>query len=64
MKLAIDLSETQQQRLQAIASRLNVPVEALAEAAIRELASQPEAEFDAVARRLLAKNQELYERLG
>ena len=63
MRLAIELSETQQKRLAEIARRLNVPAESLAEAAVRELVAQPEADFDRVATRLLAKNRELYERL-
>ena len=63
MKLAIELSETQEQRLSEIAGRLNVPAESLAEAAVRELVAQSESDFDRVATRLLEKNQELYERL-
>ena len=63
MKLAIELSETQEQRLAEIAGRLNVPAESLAEAAVRELVAQSESDFDRVATRLLDKNQELYERL-
>jgi hypothetical protein len=64
MKLAIELSEIQEQRLAEISQRLRVPVETLAEAAVRELVSQSQPDFDAVAKRLLEKNQELYERLG
>jgi predicted transcriptional regulator len=63
MKLAIELSEAQEQRLAEIAARLGVPAESLAEAAVRELVDQSSAEFDQVADRLLAKNRELYERL-
>ncbi|MDH3208687.1 MAG: DNA-binding protein [Gemmatimonadota bacterium] len=63
MKLAIQLSEAQEKRLAEIASRLGVPAESLAEAAVRELVDQSSAEFDQVADRLLAKNRELYERL-
>ena len=63
MKLAIELSEAQEQRLAEIAARLGVPAESLAEAAVRELVDQSSAEFDEVAQRLLAKNRELYERL-
>ena len=43
MKLAIQLSETQEKRLAEIAARLNVPVESLAEAAVRELVDQSKA---------------------
>jgi predicted transcriptional regulator len=64
MKLAIQLSDDQQRRLAEIAARLNVPAEALAEAAVRELIAQPGHDFDAVTARLLRKNRELYERLA
>jgi predicted transcriptional regulator len=63
MRLAIELSEAQERRLSEIAGRLNVPAQTLAEAAIRELVSQPESDFEQVASRLLKKNRELYERL-
>lgn len=63
MKLAIQLSEAQERRLAEIAGRLNIPAESLAEAAVRELVDQSEGEFDDVAKRLLQKNRELYERL-
>ena len=63
MKLAIELSEAQEQRLAEIAARLGVPAESLAEAAVRELVDQSSAEFDQVADRLLTKNRKLYERL-
>ena len=63
MKLAIQLSEAQERRLAEIADRLNIPAESLAEAAVRELVDQSEGEFDNVAKRLLQKNRELYERL-
>ena len=64
MKLAIELSEAQEQRLAEIAERLNVPAESLAGAAVRDLVAQSEPDFDRIAVRLLEKNQELYERLG
>lgn len=63
MKLAIELSEAQERRLAEIAGRLNIPPQKLAEAAIRELVSVPEADFDQVASRLVKKNRALYERL-
>ena len=63
MKLAIQLTEDQERRLAEIAGRLKVPPAALAEAAVRELVAQPEADFDRVCSRLLEKNRELYERL-
>lgn len=63
MKLAIKLSEAEEQRLAEIAARLGVPAESLARAAVRELVDQSSSEFDQVAERLLAKNRDLYERL-
>ncbi len=64
MKLDIELSKAQERQLAEIAGRLKVPAESLAEAAVRELIAQPEADFDRVATRLLEKNRELYERLA
>lgn len=63
MKLSIELSDAQEQRLAEIAARLGVPAESLAEAAVRELVDGASTEFVEVADRLLAKNRELYERL-
>ncbi len=64
MKLAIELSPEQQKQLAATAHRLNIPVEALAAAAVRDLVAFPAAEFEAAAEELLKKNRELYERLS
>ncbi len=63
MKLDIQLSEAQERRLAEIAARLNIPAESLAEAAVRELVDQSEGAFDGVAKRVLEKNRDLYERL-
>ena len=63
MSLAIKLTQEQERRLAEIAERLSVSPSSLAEAAVRELVAQPEADFDRVASRLLEKNRELYERL-
>lgn len=63
MKLAIELTPTEEERLAGVAERLSVSIEDLATAAIRDLASKPDDEFERVADHLLAKNRELYERL-
>jgi len=63
MKLSIQLTEAQEQRLNEIASRLNVPAQSLAKAALRDLIERPDSDFDQVATRLIEKNRELYERL-
>jgi hypothetical protein len=63
MTLAIKLTDAQERQLADLASRLNIPLESLAEAAVRDLLSSSEGEFEEVADRLLEKNRELYERL-
>lgn len=64
MRLSIEVSATQQGQLAALAERLNVPVEALAAAALRDLLDQREAAFASAAQHVLDKNAELYRRLA
>jgi hypothetical protein len=64
MTLNIELDEKQIERLQAIASRLNVSVSDLAKAAISDLLAKPDSEFERAAARVLKKNAELYRRLA
>jgi hypothetical protein len=64
MQLSIELTGAQEAQLAAIARRLNVPAEALAAAALRDLLERREADFEAAAERVLAKNEELYRRLA
>ena len=64
MRLSVDLTETQQQDLAALAARLRVSPEMLAAAALRDLLARREADFEAAAARVLAKNAELYRRLA
>ncbi len=64
MRISFDLTEAQQAQLSAIAERLNVPVDALAAAAIRDLLDRREADFESAARRVMEKNAELYRRLA
>lgn len=64
MKFTLELTETQEKRLTELAERLNVPLEKLVAAVLRDLASQPEPDFDAAALRVLRKNEDLYRRLG
>ena len=63
MNIAVDLSDEQERRLAEIASRLNIPAESLAGAAIRELVDTGDGELEQVMDRLIQKNRELYERL-
>lgn len=64
MTIHLELDEQQYHRLQAVASRLNVSVHALAIAAINELLAKPDHDFEQAAERVLAKNAELYKRLA
>lgn len=64
MTLSLKLSSDAERRLAEVAQRLNVSPTELAAAAIRDLVALPDAEFEAVARRVLDKNRELYRRLA
>jgi len=64
MKLSVEMTDEQQRRLAKEAKRLNVAVEDLAGAAVRDLLAEPEGEFQQAAKRVLEKNRELYRRLS
>ena len=64
MTLSIHLSDDAERQLREAAQRLNVPVDQLAAAAVRDFVTQPAADFEDAARRVLAKNSELYRRLA
>jgi len=64
MKLAIELTEQQAQRLRESASRLGVEPKQLALAAATDLIASDGSDFAAAARRVLEKNEELYRRLA
>jgi hypothetical protein len=64
MKLAIELTEEQAERLREGASRLGVEPEQLALAAVTDLIASEGPDFDAAAQRVLDKNEELYRRLA
>ena len=64
MKLTIDLSPVQTERLRQEAERLGLVPEELARAAIADLLATPDAEFKRAADRVLRKNEELYRRLA
>lgn len=63
MKISLEVTGAQAQQLTEAANRLNVPPAELAAAAVRDLITQPDPEFERAARRVLEKNRELYERL-
>jgi predicted transcriptional regulator len=64
MTLSIQLPDDAERRLRQAAKRLNVPVDQLAAAAVRDFVSQPAADFEQAANRVLNRNRELYRRLA
>lgn len=64
MKLSIDLSPAQADRLRVEAERLGLTAEDLARAAITDLLASTGEDFTAAAERVLKKNEELYRRLA
>jgi hypothetical protein len=64
MKLAIELSDQQSERLREEADRLGIDPEQLALAAVTDLISAEGSDFESAARRVLEKNKELYRRLA
>lgn len=64
MKLSVEMTDEQQRRLAKEAKRLNIAVEDLAGAAVRDLLTEPDGEFQQAAKRVLEKNRELYRRLS
>ena len=64
MKLSIDLSAAQAERLRAEAQRLGLTPEELARAAVADLLASVGNDFAAAAGRVLKKNEELYRRLA
>jgi len=64
MKLAIELTSPQAERLREEATRLGVAPEELARAALADLLTAHDEEFHEAAQRVLRKNEELYRRLA
>lgn len=64
MKLTIDLSPAQAERLRQEAERLGLPPEDIARAAVADLLATPGDDFKTAAERVLQKNEELYRRLA
>jgi predicted transcriptional regulator len=64
MRLTIDLSPAQEERLRREAERLGLTAEALARAAIADLLATPDDDFRIAAERVVRKNEELYRRLA
>jgi len=64
MKLSVELSAAQGERLRLEAERLGLTPEDLARAAISDLLASTGDDFKAAADRVLKKNEELYRRLA
>jgi hypothetical protein len=64
MKLAFEIPQAQAEKLRTEAERLGLSPEDLDRAALTDLLAAPDAEFQAVAARIVAKNRELYKRLA
>lgn len=64
MKITLDVPANLETELGSIAARLNVSVNDLAEAAVRDLISRPDENFERIASKVLDKNRELYRRLA
>ena len=64
MTLTVDLDEQQLRRLEETARRLNVTIAELARAAINDLLTRQDGDFERAAERVLKKNSELYRRLA
>jgi len=64
MKITIDLSLAQAERLRHEAERLGLAPEDLARASLADLLVTRDDDFRAVAERVLRKNEELYRRLA
>lgn len=64
MKIEFELSSAQAARLKSLAARLRVPAHRLASAAVADLVADSSEEFDAAAKKILEKNNELYKRLS
>ena len=64
MKISVELTDQQQERLREAASRLNLRPEELAQVALNDFLAQEEEDFSRAANRVLEKNADLYRRLA
>lgn len=64
VKLAFELPPAQADKLRVEAARLGLSPEDLARAALTDLLASSDAEFEAAAARVVAKNRDLYKRLA
>jgi hypothetical protein len=62
--ISFELPPEQEAVLRESARRLNLPLESLVAAAVRDFLDQASTSFEAAAQRVLRKNEELYRRLA
>ncbi len=62
--VTLQLEDNKAEALRKKAQRLGLKPEQLLAATIDDLIGQPDSDFDEAAKRVLAKNQELYQRLA
>ncbi len=62
--ITIQIDEAKAEALREKAERLGLQSDQLLTASVEDLIGQPDPDFDDAARRVLAKNQELYRRLA
>jgi len=64
MKITVEVPSNLEAQLGEVAAHLNVSVNDLAEAAVRDLITRPDQDFERAASKVLSKNRELYRRLA
>ena len=64
MSITLVLDDDQSRRLEEKARQWGVDPQVLVRAAVNELISRPDDDFERAARRVLEKNRELYKRLS
>ena len=64
MKITLDVPSHLEAQLGEVAARLNVSVNDLADAAVRDLIARPDDDFERAASNVLSKNRALYRRLA
>lgn len=64
MSITLVLDDDQSRRLEEKARQWGVDPQVLVRAAVNELISRPDEDFERAARRVLEKNRELYKRLS
>jgi hypothetical protein len=62
--ITVQIEDKQADALRKKADRFGLGPEQFLKASVEDLIGQPDADFDKVANRVLAKNQELYKRLA